>query len=88
MKRPPVLLVVLGAVLWGTDSLFRRLLSEHLSPVTIVFLEHCILVAAMLPWLMRRRTRLMRLSPRDWYALAFIAVGGSVAATSLHYWAR
>ncbi len=77
------MLVVLGAMLWGTDSLFRRPLTRELSPITIVTLEHFILVLVILPLLARARRDIARLSGRDWLALAFIAIGGSVAATSL-----
>ncbi len=83
MRRHGVLLVVLAAMLWGTDSLFRRPLTRSLSPVTIVFLEHLVLVLVMLPFLARSAAVLRNLASRDWSALSFIALGGSVAATSL-----
>jgi len=83
MKKYGILLVVLGSILWGTDSLFRRPLTQHLSPVTIVFLEHAILVLVTLPLLARARKELARLNQRDWISLIFIAIGGSVGATSL-----
>jgi drug/metabolite transporter (DMT)-like permease len=78
-----VLLVIIGAALWGTDSLFRRPLSEQLSPVTIVFLEHCILCVVMLPVLSGSGRLIAHLSARDILALVFIAIGGSVVATSI-----
>ncbi len=83
MKRYGIVLVILGAVLWGTDSLFRRPLSQHLSPITIVFLEHVILVLVLMPLLFRARKEFAALNAKDWVALTFIAVGGSVAATAL-----
>src|SRR5512136_2058454 len=83
MRRHGLLLVVLAAVLWGTDSLFRRPLTRSLSPVTIVFLEHVVLVLVLLPFLARSAGALRNLGRRDWIALSFIALGGSVAATSL-----
>ncbi len=70
-------------MLWGTDSLFRLPLSQHLSPVTIVFLEHVVLSAVVLPVLILGRREILGLKRREWVALSFIAVGGSVAATSL-----
>jgi len=87
MKRYGFLMVILGSVLWGTDSLFRRPLSQQLSPITIVFLEHAILVLVLVPLLLRSRKELARLNVRDWVALGFIAVGGSVAATALFTYA-
>jgi drug/metabolite transporter (DMT)-like permease len=83
MKRYAILFVVLGSILWGTDSLFRRPLTRTLSPITIVSLEHLILVILMLPLLIASKREIARLNGRDWLALIFIAVGGSVAATSL-----
>jgi drug/metabolite transporter (DMT)-like permease len=83
MKKYSILLVIFGSVLWGTDSLFRRPLSQTLSPITIVFLEHFILVLVMMPVLVRSRLVLEQLKTKDWISLFFIAIGGSVAATSL-----
>jgi drug/metabolite transporter (DMT)-like permease len=70
-------------MLWGTDSLFRRPLTRSLSPVTIVYLEHCILSIVVLPALVGSRRKIIGLSPKEWVSLVFIALGGSVAATSL-----
>ncbi len=83
MRRHGLLLVMLAAILWGTDSLFRRPLTRSLSPVTIVFLEHVVLVLVLLPFLARSAGVLRNLGRKDWIALSFIALGGSVAATSL-----
>ena len=83
MKKYSILLVILGSILWGTDSLFRRPLTQELSPVTIVFLEHCILCVVMIPVLCRMRSRVLMVDAKEWLSLSFIAVGGSVAATSL-----
>ena len=83
MRKYSVLLIVLGSILWGTDSLFRRPLSRDLSPITIVTLEHLILSLVVLPFLARTRCEILALTARDWSALLFIALGGSVAATSL-----
>ena len=87
MRRHGLSLVVLAAMLWGTDSLFRRPLTQSLSPVTIVFLEHFVLVLVMFPLLARSATVLRSLDRRDWIALSFIALGGSVSATSLFTYA-
>jgi len=83
MKKYSVLLVILGSILWGTDSLFRRPLTQELSPVTIVFLEHCVLCLVMIPVLCRAKSQVLHLTHKEWVSLVFIAVGGSVAATSL-----
>jgi drug/metabolite transporter (DMT)-like permease len=83
LKKYSILLVVLGSILWGTDSLFRRPLSQELSPITIVYLEHLILSVIVLPWVLRSSNEFAKLKGKDWACLAFIAIGGSVIATSL-----
>jgi drug/metabolite transporter (DMT)-like permease len=83
LARFGALLVILGSALWGTDALFRRPLSAVLSPVTIVFCEHCVLALAVLPIVLKNRHEFLGLKKRDYAALLFIALGGSVAATSL-----
>jgi drug/metabolite transporter (DMT)-like permease len=83
LPRLGLLLIIIGSVLWGTDSIFRQPLTRNYAPVTIVFLEHCVLVAVMLPSLVSARKEILAFQSRDWIALIFIAAGGSVAATSL-----
>jgi drug/metabolite transporter (DMT)-like permease len=83
LSRYGIVLVILGSILWGTDSLFRLPLSRSYSPITIVFLEHCVLVAVMFPSLVAARKEILTFQRRDWIALIFIAAGGSIAATSL-----
>jgi len=87
LKKYSVLLVVLGAALWGTDSLFRTPLSREFSPVSIVLLEHCLLSALMLPFLSHGSDGRARMRAPDLWALLFIAVGGSVTATSIFTYA-
>lgn len=83
MKKNSALLVIGGSALWGTDALFRRPLTGFLSPVTIVLLEHCVLAVAVFPMLLACRAEFRRLKGRDYALLLFVALGGSVAATSL-----
>jgi len=87
LHRYSALLVILGSVLWATDALFRRPLTGTLSPVTIVFLEHCVLGLIMLPIVLRNRHEFLGLKGRDYLSLLFIALGGSVAATILFTYA-
>jgi drug/metabolite transporter (DMT)-like permease len=87
--RFAVVLVALGAMLWGTDALFRAPLLRHLSSdrliqsTQLVLMEHVILVVCSLPllWLARRQIR--RLTGRQWAAIAAIGVGASGLATVL-----
>ena len=83
MAKYGVILVVLGSMLWGTDSLFRRPLTRTLSPITIVYLEHCILAIVVLPAVINVRRKIDGLHAKEWGCLVFVALGGSVAATSL-----
>ncbi len=83
MRRYSSFLVILGAALWGTDAVFRRPLTGALSPVTIVFLEHCVLSAVVLPVVVKLRREFRVLRARDYGALLIIACGGSVAASVL-----
>jgi drug/metabolite transporter (DMT)-like permease len=83
VKKYSALLVIGGSALWGTDALFRRPLTGSLSPVTIVLLEHCVLAVAVFPILLACRAEFRHLKGRDYALLLFVALGGSVAATSL-----
>lgn len=76
-----ILLVALGAALWGTDALFRRGLALEMPASTLVFLEHVILVAVTFPILWRSRAQLARLGKIDWLAAGVIGVGASALAT-------
>jgi len=83
VKKHAALLVIGGSALWGTDALFRRPLTSFLSPITIVLLEHCVLAGAVIPILIACRAGFRRLKGSDYALLLFVALGGSVAATSL-----
>lgn len=77
------LLVTLAAVLWGMDALLRGQLSRELSAVTIVLLEHVVLVAVtgwLLPGAVRR---MLRAGPRVTAAAAAMGIGASALATLL-----
>src|SRR5437588_10097347 len=87
--RLAVVLVALGAMLWGTDALFREPLLRHLSSdrlvqsTQLVLMEHVILVACSVPLLWLARHQIRRLSARQWAAIAAIGVGASGLATVL-----
>jgi drug/metabolite transporter (DMT)-like permease len=78
-----ILWVAAGASLWGTDTMLRRPLAGSLSSVQIVWLEHLILTAVLWPVLVRSRREWQELGVREWAAAAFIAWGGSAAATAM-----
>ena len=82
-QRAALLWVAAGACLWGTDTVFRRPLTGHLTSVAIVFLEHAILSLVLLPVLWARRSEWLKLGAREWGAVTLIAWGGSALATVL-----
>jgi drug/metabolite transporter (DMT)-like permease len=76
-----VLLVALGASLWGVDAVFRKPLVDQWSSWTIVMYEHVILTIVVLPILLRHRGELRHLSRGAWLAALGVAWGGSALAT-------
>lgn len=73
--------VVAAAALWGTSALFRHGLADQIAPTTLVFYEHVILAAIMLPILLRIPWR--RLTVLDVVSLVVIGAGASALATVL-----
>jgi drug/metabolite transporter (DMT)-like permease len=69
--------------MWGSDAVFRRALALELPATTVVFAEHAILVALMLPVLWRTKPIVAKLQRDDWIALVLIGVGASALATIL-----
>jgi drug/metabolite transporter (DMT)-like permease len=78
-----VLLVTLGAALWGTDAILRVPLLEVMSPSAIVLSEHLVLLLYSVPAVVLGWTILRRLGPSEWVALLVISWGGSALATLL-----
>ena len=78
-----VLLVALGAALWGTDAILRVPLLEVMSPPAIVLSEHLVLLLYSVPAVALGWTILRRLGPSEWVALLVISWGGSALATLL-----
>ena len=89
IDRFAVLLVALAAMLWGTDTLFRAPLLQHLAgdPILqatqIVTMEHIVLTIVCIPilWLAWREIR--ALTWPQWRAIILIGVGASALATIL-----
>jgi len=74
-------LVLAAALLWAVDTPFRKFLTEGLTSTTIVFMEHIVIAFLVLPLLLPRLHELKKLGWKEWAAVAFIALGGSVLAT-------
>jgi drug/metabolite transporter (DMT)-like permease len=78
-----VVAVAVAAGLWGTDALFRKPLADSTKPATIVFGEHVVLVAVLLPVVIVALPALWRAGPRFVAAGVVIGAGSSALATIL-----
>jgi drug/metabolite transporter (DMT)-like permease len=78
-----VLLVALGAALWGTDAILRVPLLEVMSPPAIVLGEHLVLLLYSVPAVVLGWEVFRSLGASQWVALLVIAWGGSALATLL-----
>jgi drug/metabolite transporter (DMT)-like permease len=89
VERFSVLLVAMAAMLWGTDTLFRKPLLGHLSmnsvvaSTQLVFLETVILTGIVLPLLWRRRDEISKIGRGQWLAIICIGAGAQALATVL-----
>jgi drug/metabolite transporter (DMT)-like permease len=75
--------VAVAAGLWGTDALIRRPLAHSTQAATIVFGEHVILVAVLLPLVAAALSALWRAGPRFVAAAVVVGAGSSALATIL-----
>src|SRR3954463_8037478 len=78
-----VVAVAVAAGLWGMDALIRCPLALSTEPATIVFGEHVVLVALMLPVVFAALPALRRAGPRFVVAGIVIGAGSSALATIL-----
>ena len=78
-----VLLVALGAALWGTDAILRVPLLEVASPSQIVLLEHLVLLLFSVPAVALGWRFFRGFGAPQWAALLVIGWGGSALATLL-----
>lgn len=82
-RRDLTWLVAVAAALWGTDALLRSSLAEQVSASTIVFAEHVVLTAVLLPFLPRAWRAFRSLDGRGRAAVVGIGAGASAVATTL-----
>src|ERR687891_1651612 len=78
-----VLLVAVGAAMWGTDGILRVPLLEVATPSQIVFLEHLVLLVYSVPAVLLGWRYFRGLGTAQWVALLVIGWGGSALATLL-----
>jgi len=76
-------LVAAAAALWGVSALMREPLAEQLPAATIVFYEHVLIVACLLPWLLPAGRALWAASLRAKLAVLVIGGGSSALAATL-----
>jgi DME family drug/metabolite transporter len=79
------LLVVIAAMTWGLDIVFRSPLTKAgVDPGLIVFGEHLVLTITFMPVLIKNFVHFRRLTGRQWCALLYVAWGASAVATWLY----
>jgi drug/metabolite transporter (DMT)-like permease len=78
-----VLLVALGAALWGTDAVLRVPLLEVASPTQIVLLEHLVLLLYSVPAVALGWRFFRGFGAAQWISLLVVGWGGSALATLL-----
>ena len=82
-RRLGVLLVAVGAALWGLDAWIRKPLAASTAVGTIVFGEHVVLVILTLPFAAGALVAMWRLGWRYVLAAVFVGAGASAIATIL-----
>ena len=78
-----ILLVAVGAALWGTDAVLRVPLLEVATPSQVVLLEHLVLLLYSVPAVLLGWRFFRGLGAAQWVALLVIGWGGSAIATLL-----
>ncbi|MDQ2672891.1 MAG: DMT family transporter [Actinomycetota bacterium] len=78
-----VLLVAVGAAMWGTDGILRVPLLKVALPSQIVLLEHLVLLLYSVPAVVLGWRFFRGLGTAQWVALLIIGWGGSALATLL-----
>src|SRR5215218_6223778 len=78
-----VLLIAVGAAMWGTDGILRVPLLDVASPSQIVLLEHLVLLLYSVPAVVLGWRFFRGLGTAQWVALLIIGWGASALATLL-----
>jgi drug/metabolite transporter (DMT)-like permease len=76
-----IILVAIGAALWGMDSVFLVDLLKYFTSIEIILFEHILLALFSVPILWLGRHQLRGLGWKGWGALLFISWGGSAIAS-------
>ncbi|MDT7654067.1 MAG: drug/metabolite transporter, family [Pseudonocardiales bacterium] len=76
-------LIAVAAALWGADGLLRQPLAGQLPAATIVFWEHLLIVAVLVPFLPSALRAFRSATQKERAALILIGAGASAVATAL-----
>ncbi|HEX5594573.1 MAG TPA: EamA family transporter [Micromonosporaceae bacterium] len=76
-------LVAVAASLWGFSSLLREPLARQLPALSVVLVEHVVLVLLVSPWLIPALRALVRSGVRTKLGVLVIGAGSSALATTL-----
>lgn len=83
MKNLSPVFIMAAAFLWALDGIVIRP-SLYVLPVSlVVFIEHALAFALMLPFLIKEFKEVRKLKPVDWGAFLWVAVFGGVLGTML-----
>lgn len=74
------ILIVFAAILWSLDGLLRRSLYV-LPPLLIVFYEHLIGFALLVPFLIGHIPAVKNIKPKTWGAMAWVTILSSILGT-------
>ena len=75
------LCLIAATFLWSTDLFFRYDLLTFLDPVSLVFLEHLIILVVLCPVFLSCLIPLFKVNRKTIFAVLFIGVGGSAIGT-------
>lgn len=75
------LCIIFAASLWGLDGVVLTPRLYHLPVPVVVFLLHAIAFLFMIPFLIYERSKLKRITRREWGSFAWIAVFGGALGT-------
>lgn len=78
MKSGPIFILT-AAILWGLDGILRRSLYE-LSPITIVFYEHLLGTALILPFALKN-IKTEKLTRSEWGVMALVSMLSGILGT-------
>ncbi len=73
--------VILGAGLWATDALFRHPMTQQISSLSIVFIEHAFALLITSIWVFVFQRKKVHLAPLPIFGAALIGIFGSALAT-------